>query len=468
MIIAAQKNPDTRALATDLQTRQLQYWLDTKKTLTHVFKLLELGKAGDNLLENPLVMTWLKYAADSKKNVPGTAEDSIRVLTRHYGDEALSKILLEAKVTPSTASVASKLQGEQIQHWLDIRKSPRFVFKFLTLDKAGDKLLEIPHFATWVSYADDFNLENRPIARISVMASSYGDEKLTTILLDAMKTSGTSNLASKLHQEQFEHWLSNQESPEEVFKFLSLVKTGDDLFDNPQFKTWVKYVDDLNKANPDKKTTLMSVLATQYDSERLVKVLESAKNVPSSAKLVKRLELEQKVLLKEAPDDVFKRLGLNTIENGMLSSPQLKTFINYVKEFNAANPKYQTTLVAAMAANYGDVKLVNMLNEAMKVTDTAKVAKKLQSELFQRWMQKGWTPDHVFDRVFHLDQVGDSLFTNPLVITWGKYLSAFNRENHGKETTIWQTLAATGYHPDDMNRMVKTLPADLFFHVATR
>ncbi|KAG2872340.1 hypothetical protein PC114_g26434 [Phytophthora cactorum] len=417
MIIAAQKNPKTQQLADELQTRQLQYWLDNKKTPADVFKLLELSKAGDNLLDNPQVSTWLSYVADFKKKTPRKSQESIPILTTHYGDEALSKILLEAKQTPS------------------------------------DKLLDNPQFATWLSYVDDFNWKDPRISRISVMARYYGDETLTKMLFEAMKTPSTANIAAKFHEEQIQLWLNTQKSPGDVFKFLSLNKADEKLFDNPQFMTWVKYVDDLSKGYSDKKTTVMSVLATHYNNDGLVKLLESARNAPRSSKLVKRLEAEQKWLTKETPDDLFKRLKLDKMENDVLISPQLKTWINYMKEYNAANPKYQTTLIGTMAANYGNVKLVKVRDEAMKVKGTASTAKKLQSELFQRWVQKGWAPNYIFQSVLHLDEAGDKIFTNPLVVTWGKYLSAFNRDNLGKETTVWTKLAATDYDPDDVIRI---------------
>ncbi|KAG3150856.1 hypothetical protein PI126_g11275 [Phytophthora idaei] len=174
----------------------------------------------------------------------------------------------------------------------------------------------------------------------------------------------------------------------------------------------------------------MSVLATHYNSDGLVKLLESARNAPGPSKLVK--EAEQKWLTKETPDDLFKRLKLDKMENDELISPQLKTWINYMKEYNAANPKYQTTLIGTLAANYGEIKL------------------------------KGLAPNYIFDSVFRLDQAGKKLCTNPLVITWGKYLSAFNRDNLGEETTVWTMLAATGYNPDDVIRMVDKLPSDIF------
>ncbi|KUF82370.1 hypothetical protein AM588_10000366 [Phytophthora nicotianae] len=206
---------------------------------------------------------------------------------------------------------------------------------------------------------------------------------------------------------------------------------------------WVKYVEDLNKVHPDKKTTLISVLAKHYDSEALAKMMESAKDVPQSAKLVKLLETEQKWMTKETPDNLFKRLKLDQMENHVLSNTQLKTWINYMKEYNAVNPKYKATLIGTLAANYGELKVIKMLDEAAKAKDTAGDAKVLKNELLQSWMQKGWSPEYIFDVVLRLDQDGNKLFRNPLVTTWGKYLIAFNRDNYGKETTIRMMLAAT-------------------------
>ncbi|ETP39432.1 hypothetical protein F442_13100, partial [Phytophthora nicotianae P10297] len=230
------------------------------------------------------------------------------------------------------------------------------------------------------------------------MTSYYGDEALTRLLIKAMQTPSEANLATKLHEEQLQSWIYSRKLPGYVFKFLSLDKAGEKLFDHPQFMKWIKYVEDLNKANPDKKTTLMSVLAKQYDSEGL------------------------KWMAKGTPNDYFKQLKLDKVGKDVLSNPQLKTWLNYVKEYNAANPKYQATLIGTLAANYGEMKLVKMLDEAMKVKDTASAAKKLQSELFQRWIQLNWTPEYIFVKVLRLDQEGDVLFTNPLVVTWGKYL----------------------------------------------
>ncbi|ETK81555.1 hypothetical protein L915_12949 [Phytophthora nicotianae] len=294
------------------------------------------------------------------------------------------------------------------------------------------------------------------------MAHYYDDETLTKMLFEAMKAPSTANNAAKLHKEQIQYWLDTRKPPGDVFQPLSLDKAGEKLFDHQQFMKWVKYVEDLNKVHPDKKTTLISVLAKHYDSEALAKMMESAKDVPQSAKLVKLLETEQKWMTKETPDNLFKRLKLDQMGNHVLSNTQLKTWINYMKEYNAVNPKYKATLIGTLATNYGELKVIKMLDEAAKAKATAGDAKILKNELLQSWMQKGWSPEYIFDVVLRLDQDGNKLFRNPLVTTWGKYLIAFNRDNYGKETTIWRMLAATGIDPDDLRPVADKAPEQFF------
>ncbi|KAG3192945.1 hypothetical protein PC128_g10373 [Phytophthora cactorum] len=273
------------------------------------------------------------------------------------------------------------------------------------------------------------------------------------MVVEAKKTSSTATIAAKLQVEQIQHWLDIQKSPGDVFKLLALNKAGDKLLDNPQFSTWVKYVDDLNKANSDKKTTLMSVLATHYDSEGLVNILEAATNVPASSKVVKRLETEQKWLTKDTPDELFKRLKLDKAGNDVVINPQLKTWISYMKEYNKANPKYQTTLIGTLVKNYGDENLAKILEAATKVKSMASTAKILQNEQFQLWMKKGWSPNTIFN-VLHLDKAGDKLLSNPLVVTWNKYLSAFNWENPDKKTTLWAILKCHDYSDDSVGYLL--------------
>ncbi|KAG3109272.1 hypothetical protein PI125_g11065 [Phytophthora idaei] len=382
---------------------------------------------------------------------PRSREPTISTLKTYYGDEALSQVINAAQKNPSTQTLATELQTRQLQYWLNDRRAPADVLKLLGLTKTGDNLFDNPQFVTWLIYVADYNSKNsrKAIPRISILTSNYGDDALSKMVVEAKKTSSTATIAAKLQAEQIQHWLDIQKSPGDVFKFLALNKAGDKLLDNPQFSAWVKYVDDLNKANIDEKTTLMSVLATHYNSEGLVNILKAATNVPASSKVVKRLKTEQKWLTKDTLDELFKRLKLDKAGNDVLINPQLKTWISYMKEYNMANPKYQTTLIGTLVKNYGDENLAKILEAATKVKSMASTAKILQNEQFQLWMKKGWSPNAIFN-VLHLDKAGDKLLSNPLVVTWNKYLSAFNWENPDKKTTLWEILKYHDYSDDSV------------------
>ncbi|KAF1778268.1 hypothetical protein GQ600_8128 [Phytophthora cactorum] len=86
-----------------------------------------------------------------------------------------------------------------------------------------------------------------------------------------------------------------------------------------------------------------------------------------------------------------------------------------------------------------------MLDEAMELKDTASTANKMQNELFQHWMQKSWIPNYIFQTVLHVDEAGDTVFTNPLVMTWIKYA----------------ILKANGYSDENVERLVKKFPDDV-------
>ncbi|POM67254.1 RxLR effector family protein [Phytophthora palmivora] len=187
IIIAAQKIPKTQFLATQLQTRQLNYWLANNKKPVDVYKLMMLDKAGDKVVESPQFITWLSYLDKFNAIFPRKAQSSISILSMIYGDEALSIMLLQARNVRRVADIAAKLHSEQIERLLAAKTSPAAVLKNLMLDKAGEKLLENPMFSTWVKYVDDFDMTT-PNKKTLVLAlkAYYNTDELVT-MVDAAK-----------------------------------------------------------------------------------------------------------------------------------------------------------------------------------------------------------------------------------------------------------------------------------------
>ncbi|KAG3150854.1 hypothetical protein PI124_g12249 [Phytophthora idaei] len=169
----------------------LQWWLKNGKTTDKLFTRLKLGSAKSEMFNKPQFATWVKYVDELSATRPDTKISTISTIKAYYRDEALSQMIIAAQKNPKAQQFADELQTRQLQYWLDNKKAPTDVFKLLELSKARDKLLNNPQLATWLSYVDDFNSKNPRISRISVMARYYGDETLSKMLFEAMKTPST-------------------------------------------------------------------------------------------------------------------------------------------------------------------------------------------------------------------------------------------------------------------------------------
>jgi hypothetical protein len=202
MIIAAKAVPSTESVATRLQTQLVRSWFAKRKPQGDVFKWLLLDEAGAGLLESKQFSLWLNYVT---KSVPETSRSKaiLTTLTNSYGDARLAELLISAKAVSSTAATAKTMQNWQVQRWADSKKPASDVFKWLMLDKAGEKVLESPEFLRWYKYVDNA-FENGPEEAILVLIHRYRDD-LSRVLIQAKTVPGTKKLAHTLQVELLYH-----------------------------------------------------------------------------------------------------------------------------------------------------------------------------------------------------------------------------------------------------------------------
>ncbi|OWZ05365.1 Avirulence (Avh) protein [Phytophthora megakarya] len=97
LLIAGMKDPNTKTLATELQAKQVNRWLDQLQPPENVFKLLALDKGAENLLSNPQLYTWVNYAERYKANNEFTTKLTLfEAMKTHYSDDALVTMLRSA------------------------------------------------------------------------------------------------------------------------------------------------------------------------------------------------------------------------------------------------------------------------------------------------------------------------------------------------------------------------------------
>lgn len=110
---------------------------------------------------------------------------------------------------------------------------------------------------------------------------------------------------------------------------------------NPKLDEWITYMKAFNKKFPKKQTSLVTTLTTHYADDDLARMIQAAKKVPGTAKIAKRLEIEQIYRWLEhqkTPKEVFNLLKLDDVTVEPFLQPQMLTWAKYIDYFDKANP----------------------------------------------------------------------------------------------------------------------------------
>ncbi|GMF31398.1 unnamed protein product [Phytophthora lilii] len=456
MLIAAQKVESTKNLASKLQMEQMRLWLSDGKTPNQVFELIMLNTAGNTLFESSQLTVWLKYVEEFNSKYPQQATAPISVLTRVYGDDALSMMIEAAKKVESTADIATKLQAEQTRRWLVKEYSVDDVFVVLKLNLAGDKLLERPVMNTLLGYMSAYNAKfpQQRANMVDTFTKSYGDAGLAKILVAAKDVSGTKTMATNLQSAQFTRWMTNKQSPDDIFKFLKLDKAGDGLLESVLLNPWTEFMKRYNQQNPAKKTSIIETMTNNYGEVRLTQILEASASAPTTKRLAKRVQAEQIQRWSgqgKSPNDVFDILKLDEAGDNIFASPQLNTWIRYLEYYNKENPDKKKNILSGLLRLVNDDDLSKMTIAAMENPTTKAVAISVQTELLNYWRRSGTLPSYIF-ALFQLDDAGDQLLASPLFAAWMKYADDYYARTSIPDLSIIEILLKY-YDTDELVRM---------------
>ncbi|KAI9982470.1 hypothetical protein PInf_008413 [Phytophthora infestans] len=336
MVVAAKQVPDTATFAKRLQTEQLQLWLNQGKSPDDVFTLLKLDKAGQKVFTHPEMVSWAKYVGDFNKVNPDKPVTLFSTLATRLNDETLLQMLIAAKNVPSTEKIAVQVQAVQTKLWLNTQKEPGDVFKLLRLDKEGHDIIQNPLFRAWVQYTDDFRkiYYGTELTTIATLTAKYGDETLTKMILQALSSPSTANIAKRLETEQLRNWYIHKYSPQHVFTTLNLYSEGVNAFDRPLFHVWSKYATYFGAAEPKYKPSFLTNLLDVYGEKNLVKVIRAGSKNPNTKKMAKELEDDLvKVWLKDEriPMDIYALLRLERVEDS--KDPYRQLYFKYFKAY---------------------------------------------------------------------------------------------------------------------------------------
>ncbi|KAG2765408.1 hypothetical protein PC129_g7209 [Phytophthora cactorum] len=305
-------------------------------------------------------------------------------------------------------------------------------FIALEVDKATGNLLDSQQWKDWAVFIIKRNKKDPDESLASALSIKFGLDGASKILATAAKDPKTKEIATKLEEVQLKRWLDYGFKPDQIFNSLNLNEKVDNIFESPQFATWVSFLTAYNKKNTNKKDiTELDVLLQHYKEDGLVKLLSSADNAnnPRTQKYLDELFphwLDQPT----HPQNIFNMLKLDEAGDGLLTSPLLSKWVEYMKAFNEKYSFAQTGMIKTFTRSYGDEKLATMLQAAAKASDvdTAKIAKNLQEAQFKHWMNNKLTPDDVYKTVLKLEST-----SSPNADIWRAYYNAYDTAFPGKQ-----------------------------------
>ncbi|KAH7464960.1 RxLR effector protein PSR2 [Phytophthora ramorum] len=323
------------------QSHQLDSMLSARTNSNDAYKLLNVDKVTDNLLQSKEWKAWSTYVAMLDKS--NADEAMVTSMVFQLKPDMLSKVLAEAAKNPSTKDIATRLESAQVKWWVSLSGTPDDIFKTLKLNIARSDIFESPELATFTKYLDAFNKKprNEQTTLFEVLKNSYGDEALMKLLVSAQNAK--SEEATKMMDDILAGWLDFTKSPYSLFKSLNLDKAGDDLLSSPILSTWVKYMNQFNEKLPTKKTTMIETFMKSYNDETLTKMLNAAKKVPATEQLATNLEKAKSALFNKwmvegiTPDYLFKNV-MKLDPATMASSPNTNIWRSYYIAYDKAYP----------------------------------------------------------------------------------------------------------------------------------
>ena len=203
-------------------------------------------------------------------------------------------------------------------------------------------------------------------------------------------------MARRLIKEQQRKWFAAGKSADDIFIMLKLNKRESNIFANPLLITWYNYVVVTNRHGAN--TEMASVLLKYYDDATLFKIFKTTEPHYQTMLYVVKLETAVRKLLNLKilrALECFKALDLHLEVDDLLNSPNLKDFLDYLKNLNEEMPGRPVTQIGIYTHFFGEQALARMLETAKKVEKTEKIATIYQTAQLKKWFHDGKTQKEV-------------------------------------------------------------------------
>ncbi|KAF4144564.1 hypothetical protein GN958_ATG06244 [Phytophthora infestans] len=350
MIQDAKRVPSMEGLASRLQREQLQFWITTRKDPTEVFRIFKLHTKGESMLSDSKFNAWVKYVDTLNVNNPEEPKLLISTLSKYIFE---GDLLTMAKSTEGANSIATKLETEISQFWLNSHKTPAHAFTTdLRLGKTTHHLLENPLFSSWVKYVDAYiaRYPDKKMTVIATLTRAFDDRDVAAILAAGRARTPTKQVAARLQSAQVEMWLSSGKSVDDVYRLLRM-------------------------------SAIFTTIETSFNDRPLLQILEEATKFPNlknAAANMQATKINSIFKREEPPKEAFTLMGLDTVGDTLLSYLQFRKWMRYVGDFYQKHPTNQESWLEPLKGYYGWSGVEHMIDNAMENPNAQKIAERVE------------------------------------------------------------------------------------------
>ncbi|KAL4086395.1 hypothetical protein PRIC1_014099 [Phytophthora ramorum] len=161
---------------------------------------------------------------------------------------------------------------------------------------------------------------------VETLARSYGDIPVAKMLEAATKVDDTKAMATRLQGQQRDVWKDMGLDVDDVYsQVLRLDSTTGNLFENPNFAVWTKFVDDFSGGQTSSFEALWKILGEKALVQKLIAPRQTRRN--STVRELQDDLILKWLSLKTPPAEVSKLLG-TSFEGITLASRYKWSFLN--------------------------------------------------------------------------------------------------------------------------------------------
>ncbi|KAG6614424.1 putative secreted RxLR effector protein [Phytophthora cinnamomi] len=223
--VPGEENEERGVLSDRILNVKLNRWLGKGKFPSAVLVKLGLNGGVGEALVNKHWDTLVRYVDMFSAKYPETQASLVRTLAAHYGEDVVAKALVTARESGNTAHMATSLQRQQFEGWLNNRKSGDDVFELLKIRDMGIGSMDSRALVTLNEYLERFNVQFPRAAKDSftVLRDGFGEAAFARVLADAKLHPVSRTMlenARKYQKKLFTNWLNRGEEPLQILSNL--------------------------------------------------------------------------------------------------------------------------------------------------------------------------------------------------------------------------------------------------------